>query len=321
MAAELGALTEEGSGCGWRGWGMCTTPVLAGSAGELTEVRMDASLSGDYRPLVQLINSLERDKMFFVIDGVTLTGQQTGTVNLRLRLTTYLRGVCDWGRAGSGGGDCGEWRAWTMKLSGAGTEDRNKLIAVGAFVVIAAAVFYFEYFGGSGSSTPAPAPAVTAVSAPADSAGGSCGAGGEDGGNNIRGARSDAAHGGDAGQRVGGVCGQRTEYLLGGIGAPPVVIPKPIAQARQYGPSCADGSAATSAGPPPPPPIDLKFFGTETAADGTRLAFLLHNDDVMTASAGDVVMRRYKVVSIEAKTIQVEDMQYNNTQTLPLLTN
>jgi type IV pilus assembly protein PilO len=65
--------------------------VLPGSVGELSEVRMDATLSGDYRPLVQLINSLERDKMFFVINAVQLTGQQTGTVNLRLRLTTYLR--------------------------------------------------------------------------------------------------------------------------------------------------------------------------------------------------------------------------------------
>ena len=52
---------------------------------------MDASLSGDYRPLVLFINGLERDKMFFLIDGVTLTGQQSGTVGLRLRLTTYLR--------------------------------------------------------------------------------------------------------------------------------------------------------------------------------------------------------------------------------------
>ena len=52
---------------------------------------MDASLSGDYRPLVLFVNSLERDKMFFVITGVTLTGQQSGTVGLRVRLTTYLR--------------------------------------------------------------------------------------------------------------------------------------------------------------------------------------------------------------------------------------
>jgi len=65
--------------------------VLPGAAGELTEARMDASLSGDYRPLVLFVNSLERDKMFFVITGVTLTGQQSGTVGLRVRLTSYLR--------------------------------------------------------------------------------------------------------------------------------------------------------------------------------------------------------------------------------------
>jgi type IV pilus assembly protein PilO len=65
--------------------------VLPGSAGELTELNMDASLSGDYRPLVEFINALERDKMFFAIRGVSLTGQQSGTVNLRLRLMTYLR--------------------------------------------------------------------------------------------------------------------------------------------------------------------------------------------------------------------------------------
>ncbi len=65
-------------------------PVLAGDYG-LTEVRMDASISGDYRPVIGMINSLERDKMFFAITGITLTGQQTGQVNLRLRLITYLR--------------------------------------------------------------------------------------------------------------------------------------------------------------------------------------------------------------------------------------
>jgi putative Ca2+/H+ antiporter (TMEM165/GDT1 family) len=66
-------------------------PVLAGTQGELTEMRIDASLSGDYRQLVQFINALERDRMFFVIDAVNLTGQQSGTVNLRLRLRTFLR--------------------------------------------------------------------------------------------------------------------------------------------------------------------------------------------------------------------------------------
>ena len=39
------------------------------------------------------------------------------------------------------------------------------------------------------------------------------------------------------------------------------------------------------------------------------------------ASPGDVVMRRYKVLSIEAKSIRVQDLQNNNTQTLPLSAN
>ena len=67
--------------------------VAGDSAGQLTEVNMDASLSGDYRPLMQFINGLERDKIFFLIEAVTLTGQQTGAVNLRVHVTTYLRGT------------------------------------------------------------------------------------------------------------------------------------------------------------------------------------------------------------------------------------
>jgi type IV pilus assembly protein PilO len=60
----------------------------------LTELRIDAGLSGQYSDLMRFINGLERDKdhVFFIINGVTLNGQQGGLVNLRLRLTTYLRG-------------------------------------------------------------------------------------------------------------------------------------------------------------------------------------------------------------------------------------
>ena len=65
-------------------------PGLIGS-NALTQVSMDASISGDYRPIVEMINSLERDKMFFVINGINLAGQATGQVNLRLRMITYLR--------------------------------------------------------------------------------------------------------------------------------------------------------------------------------------------------------------------------------------
>jgi type IV pilus assembly protein PilO len=62
------------------------TPAVAG----LAELRMDASLSGEYAPMMHFINGLERSKTFFLINGLTLTGQQGGLVNLRLRLNTYL---------------------------------------------------------------------------------------------------------------------------------------------------------------------------------------------------------------------------------------
>lgn len=92
VLAELGALTKE-RGVKLTRVQYAYSPVLSGGSGALTEIRMDASLNGDYRPLVLFINSLERDKMFFLIRGVTLTGQQSGTVGLRLALTTYLRPV------------------------------------------------------------------------------------------------------------------------------------------------------------------------------------------------------------------------------------
>lgn len=92
VVAELGALTKK-SGVRLSGANYSTEVVLPGNEAQLTELNIDARLSGDYRPLVLFINSLERDKMFFIIKGVTLNGQQSGTVNLRLRLVTYLRGV------------------------------------------------------------------------------------------------------------------------------------------------------------------------------------------------------------------------------------
>ena len=99
--------------------------------------------------------------------------------------------------------------------------------------------------------------------------------------------------------------------------APVVEIPKAIAPARPKGPVAPVYVAPT--GPPPPPPIDLKFFGTATSANGHRQAFLLHGDDVFLATDGDVVQRRYKVISVAANSIVVMDMSNNNRQTLPLL--
>jgi len=56
----------------------------------LRKLNIEISLSGDYLQEVKFINALERDKMFFLIDGITL-GEQQGNVRLQLKLETYLR--------------------------------------------------------------------------------------------------------------------------------------------------------------------------------------------------------------------------------------
>ncbi|HUH64138.1 MAG TPA: hypothetical protein VLZ50_14125 [Terracidiphilus sp.] len=58
---------------------------------DLTEITLDAGISGEYPQIMRFVNDLERDKTFFVIRAMGLTGQQGGMVNLKLRVSTWLR--------------------------------------------------------------------------------------------------------------------------------------------------------------------------------------------------------------------------------------
>lgn len=58
---------------------------------DLTEISMDAGISGSYPQIMRFVNALERDQTFFVIRAMSLTGQQGGLVNLRLRVSTWMR--------------------------------------------------------------------------------------------------------------------------------------------------------------------------------------------------------------------------------------
>lgn len=58
---------------------------------DLTEITMEAGISGEYSQIMRFVNSLERDQNFFVIRAMALAGQQGGQVNLRLRVSTWLR--------------------------------------------------------------------------------------------------------------------------------------------------------------------------------------------------------------------------------------
>jgi hypothetical protein len=73
-------------------------------------------------------------------------------------------------------------------------------------------------------------------------------------------------------------------------------------------------------GPPPPPTIDLTFYGYSSRG-GNRQIFLLHGDDIFLAHEGDVVDRRYRVVAIRPFSVEIEDIPYHNTQSLPLSQN
>ena len=58
---------------------------------DLEMIAMSLSVSGDYAKVMRFINGLERNKVFFLIDGLALADQKAGMVKLDLHLETYLR--------------------------------------------------------------------------------------------------------------------------------------------------------------------------------------------------------------------------------------
>jgi hypothetical protein len=200
-----------------------------------------------------------------------------------------------------------------------GTEDKKKVYlaaGLGGVMLILLIRFLWQTFGPSPAAPPAPAPVVT-VTRPATTSG-------ETSQENTQ------AYGGHPAAKVSGLASldptlhpeimrqaESLEYtghgrnIFSQFSAPPV-IPKPIASIRQ---------AAVNTGPPPPPPpppINLGFYGYAAEKTGQKQVFLLKGDDIFIASEGDVVDRRYRVVKINPVSVQVEDIPYHNTQTLPL---
>jgi|SRR5579872_5475322 len=70
--------------------------------------------------------------------------------------------------------------------------------------------------------------------------------------------------------------------------------------------------------PPAPPPITLKFYGFASQKGEPKRIFLAEGDDIFIAKEGDIVDRHYKIDSIGANSVEVEDVLDNNHQTLYL---
>ena len=222
------------------------------------------------------------------------------------------------------------------------TDNRKKNITaavLGGLALIFVIVGYNELFGGSSAPPPAPAPKTagstngtrinsggqTSSSEAAPTTGLGVGLGAAPG----VAATKMASTSSSLDPTLDEAAMHRTESLVyTGAGrnifslvyTPPApVVPKNLPPARPNPNAVVAPPVPT--GPPPPPPINLKFFGTAVRANGQLQAFLLNGEDVYLAAKGDIVARKYKIIGILSNSIQVEDLQNSNTQTLPLQTN
>jgi len=58
---------------------------------KMDRVEIEVDVAGDYVPLMKFINTVERSKLFFIVDEMDLAGEQSGGIKLRIKLETYLR--------------------------------------------------------------------------------------------------------------------------------------------------------------------------------------------------------------------------------------
>jgi hypothetical protein len=208
-----------------------------------------------------------------------------------------------------------------------GTEDRKKVAIAGSLALVVLMLAAKTIFGGPDvppATGPQPAP-VSANPAPASRTSSS----------RTAAEAGEAVHAGSGASAASmdptlhpELMAENESFLYTGSGrnifsqnsAPATPLPIHIEKLRApIRPS--ETAAAPPTGLPPPPAIDLRFFGYAAKRDGSRNAFLLHGDDVFIASEGDVVSHRYKVVRIQPASILVEDLPYNDTQSLPLVLN
>jgi Type II secretion system (T2SS), protein M subtype b len=56
------------------------------------QVKVETTVTGDYSKVAKFINAMEQARLLFIIDKVSLTGQEGGNVTLQITFTTFLKG-------------------------------------------------------------------------------------------------------------------------------------------------------------------------------------------------------------------------------------
>jgi hypothetical protein len=199
-----------------------------------------------------------------------------------------------------------------------GTENKRNVIIACVLFCILAYLAINQFAGGPSTPPPAVAPARPATVRQAPTTGGRTAAGNKSG----PAAKQLPNAGLDPALHLEKLAlSESIEYAGNGrnifsADSAPVRIEEPLKSARPTGPAV---QVATGPPPPPQPPaIDLHYFGYAASKNGKREAFLLHGDDIFEAAAGEIVNHRYKVVAVDLHSVQVTDLNYNNTQTLQL---
>lgn len=54
-------------------------------------IKIETTITGDYAKVARFINKMEQSKLLFIIDKVSLTGQEGGSVTLQITFNTFLK--------------------------------------------------------------------------------------------------------------------------------------------------------------------------------------------------------------------------------------
>jgi hypothetical protein len=115
--------------------------------------------------------------------------------------------------------------------------------------------------------------------------------------------------------------GQRNLFQFGEAvrlaGDEPKIVPKREAM----GPYPPAPPAPPPPPPPPPPmpPVTIKYYGLATKRiDGKKTGFFLDDQDIILATEGMTVKKRYKIKRINAESVVLEDLEFKREQSLKI---